>query len=139
MAMSGRVGQLIRKSTLRETAPLVLSGEDASQVPSYLNGAALYDTTLQPREIIEVLHAVERDFGRRRETESKRWQSRVIDLDLLALDETVFHEPGLTIPHPELHRRDFMLEPFAEIWPEWKHPIEKASASQLLRLLRAQS
>jgi len=135
-ALSLEIGTLIRASKLRETEPLVLSGENPLEVPRYINGAVLLDTNRSPQDIIELLHQIERRYGRRREEESKRWQSRLIDLDLLALDEMQLSESGITIPHPELHKRDFMLEPFVELWPEWIHPILKKSAADLWQELR---
>ena len=136
-ALSADVGTFLGASELRETKPLVLSGENPSDVPAYLNGAVLLESKFQPKAIIEMLHTIERRFGRRREDESKRWQSRLIDLDLLALEEIIVNENRIVIPHPELHKRDFMLEPFVDLWPDWFHPILKKKAVELLRELRS--
>ena len=81
-------------------------------------------------------YAVERELGRDRGAEKQRWQSRLIDLDLLAYDEAVIAETDLEVPHPEMHRRRFVLEPFCEIWPGWRHPTIGLTARELLGQLK---
>jgi 2-amino-4-hydroxy-6-hydroxymethyldihydropteridine diphosphokinase len=97
-------------STFRETDPV-----DYLDQPRFLNAAAALETTLAPRELLDALLEVERSLGRTRE--GPRFGPRTIDLDLLLYGDEAFDEPGLTVPHPRLHERAFVLEPLAELDP----------------------
>ncbi len=97
-------------STLRETDPVGYLDQ-----PSFLNGVAALETELPPRELLERLLDVERALGRTRE--GPRFGPRTIDLDLLLYGETEIDELGLTLPHPRMHERRFVLEPLAELDP----------------------
>ena len=101
---------VVTVSTLRETDPVGVTDQ-----PRFLNGVAALDTDLPPRELLDRLLAVERGLGRER---TERWGPRTIDLDLLLYGDEVIDEAGLTIPHPRLQERRFVLEPLAEIAPE---------------------
>lgn len=98
-------------STLRETAPVGYLDQ-----PPFLNGAAVLETELPPRELLDRLLAVERALGRVRAS-GPRLGPRPIDLDLLLYGDEVVDEPGLTVPHPRLAERRFVLEPLAELDP----------------------
>ena len=102
--------EVVAVSTFRETEPV-----DYLDQPRFLNGAAAVDTTLAPRELLDVLLAVERSLGRTRD--GPRFGPRTIDLDVLLYSGESHDEPGLTIPHPRLHERAFALEPLAELDP----------------------
>ena len=82
-----------------------------------------------PRELLDRIHAIERSMGRVR---AERWGPRTIDIDILTFGETVIEEPALTIPHPELAARDFVLRPWAEIAPEYVVPGVDATVAALL-------
>jgi 2-amino-4-hydroxy-6-hydroxymethyldihydropteridine diphosphokinase len=84
--------------------------------PRFLNGAAALETTLTARELLEVLLAVERRFGRSRDGIPAQGP-RTLDLDLLLVGETEIDEPGLSVPHPRLHERKFVLEPLSDLDP----------------------
>ena len=81
--------------------------------PEFVNAVAELDTTLEPRELLDALLAIERAAGRERNEE--RWGPRVLDLDLLLHDGRVLDEPGLSLPHPHLHRRAFVLLPLNDV------------------------
>ena len=86
-------------------------------------------TALSPHALLALLHDVERAFGRVRGAPNA---ARTLDLDLLAYDDTVLAEPdGLALPHPRMLERAFVLQPLAEIAPEWRHPVAQASAAEL--------
>lgn len=87
--------------------------------PDFVNAAALLETQLGARELLDGLLAIERDFGRQRAADgSDRWGARTLDLDLLLHGDSVIDEPGLHVPHPHLHERAFALVPLVEVWPE---------------------
>lgn len=101
---------VIAVSTLRETEPV-----GVGEQPLFLNGAAALETTLEARELLDRLLAVEQRFGRVRAPGEHG--PRTLDLDLLLYGEERIEEPGLTLPHPRLHERRFVLEPLAELDP----------------------
>jgi 2-amino-4-hydroxy-6-hydroxymethyldihydropteridine diphosphokinase len=98
--------------------------------PDFLNMAARLETTLVPEALLLRLLDVERSLGRER---TVRWGPRTIDLDLLLQEGHVIESPLLTLPHPELHNRGFVLAPLAEIAPELRHPVLGVSVCELHR------
>ena len=102
--------EVLAVSALRETDPVGFDDQ-----PPFLNGAAALETTLPPRELLQVLLDVERRLGRTRE--GPRFGPRTIDLDLLVYGDAELDEPRLTVPHPRLQERRFALEPLAELDP----------------------
>jgi 2-amino-4-hydroxy-6-hydroxymethyldihydropteridine diphosphokinase len=103
--------EVVAVSTLRETDPVGYEDQ-----PRFLNGAAELDTELSPRELLGRLLEIERRLGRVR-GQGQRFGPRTIDLDLLLVDGVILDEPGLTLPHPRLFERAFVLAPLAEIAP----------------------
>jgi 2-amino-4-hydroxy-6-hydroxymethyldihydropteridine diphosphokinase len=101
--------EVVAVSTFRETAPV---GPILDQ-PAFLNGAVAVETTLEARELLELLLEIEAAHGRTRE--GPQGGPRTLDLDLLLHGDERIDEPGLTIPHPRLHERPFVLEPLAEL------------------------
>lgn len=102
--------EVLAVSTLRDTDPVGVGDQ-----PHYLNGAAELETTLTARELLEALLALEQRFGRVRVPGEHG--PRTLDLDLLLYGDEELDEPGLTLPHPRLHERAFVLEPLAELAP----------------------
>lgn len=107
--------RVVAVSTLRETDPVGFVDQ-----PRFLNGAALLETQLGPRDVLDRLLRVESALGRTRE--GPRWGARTIDLDLLVHGSEVVDEPDLRVPHPRLAERRFVLEPLAELDPELVAP-----------------
>lgn len=116
---------VIRVSDLIETA--AVGGPEGS--PAFLNGAAEVRTTLGPEELLTRLLEIERELGRKRR---EKWGPRTIDLDLLLYGEQVIDQPGLTVPHPLMHERAFVLRPLAQIAPDVLHPTLNLTIQQLL-------
>ncbi|MDX6490783.1 MAG: 2-amino-4-hydroxy-6-hydroxymethyldihydropteridine diphosphokinase [Gaiellaceae bacterium] len=115
--LAGEEGiEVLAVSSLRETDPVGFEDQ-----PRFLNGAAELATELAPRELLERLLAIERRLGRIR-GEGPRFGPRTIDLDLLLYGEETVQESGLTLPHPRLHERRFVLEPLAELDPALEVP-----------------
>lgn len=90
--------------------------------PDYLNMVVELKTELSAQAILTKILAIEQVMGRVRE---EKWGSRIIDIDILYYNDAIINEPGLHIPHPQLHNRRFTLEPLAEIAPDFIHPVLK--------------
>lgn len=110
-------------------APTIRSAPLGPSRRRYANGAALIKTRLEPEELLDRLHGIERDFGRRRS--GQRWTARVLDLDIVLWSGGAWSSSGLIIPHPEFRRRAFVLGPAAAIAPGWRDPITGLSLCQL--------
>ena len=118
---------VVAVSGFRETDPVGVEDQ-----PRFLNGAAVLETTLGPRDLLDALLRVERALGRVRD--GTRWGPRTIDLDLLVYGDEVVDEPGLRVPHPRLHERRFVLEPLAELDPSLEIPGRGRVSDVLARL-----
>lgn len=117
--------RVVRVSRFRDTRPI---GGPPGQA-SFLNGACLLETELGPREVLDVLMAVENTLQRERQ---ERWGPRTVDLDLLLYDEQVLDTAALTVPHPRMATRRFVLEPSVEIAPDLVHPLAGCTLERLL-------
>lgn len=100
---------IVRVSSFYRTKPVGLEGQ-----PDYINAVALLQTGLSARQLLEHMQAIENSHGRIRNT---RWGPRTLDLDLLLYDSDIIKEDDLTVPHPEMHKRGFVLFPLYEIAP----------------------
>ncbi len=98
--------------------------------PDYLNGCAVLEVAQNPTELLTILQAIEIQFGRVRK---ERWAARTLDLDLLLYEDLILDSPNLTIPHPRMHERAFVLVPLAEIAPDWIEPVSGVAIAQLLQ------
>jgi 2-amino-4-hydroxy-6-hydroxymethyldihydropteridine diphosphokinase len=101
----------VRVSSFRETDPVGVTDQ-----PKFVNAVAELSTQLAPRDLLDALLAIERELGRDRSRE-QRWGPRTLDLDLLLYGAEMIDEPGLTVPHPRLADRRFVLEPLHELVP----------------------
>ena len=100
-----------------------------TEQPDFLNAVIVGESEWKPPAIINFLKTLERDLGR---VEGKRYGPRLIDLDLLAYGENIWESEGVCVPHPRLGERDFVLLPFNEVWPDWKHPRVARTAAELV-------
>ena len=117
-------------ASLYETSPV---GGPPGQ-PTYFNSALRVRTSLAPAELLAAMLTIEAALGR---TRGERWASRRIDIDLLWVDDMVCDDAGLTLPHPRLHERRFVLEPLSEIAGDWVHPRLLVTIASLTERLRA--
>ena len=118
---------VVRVSSLYDTDPVGVEDQ-----PAFLNAVVWLETTLEPRELLWQLLLIEKRMGRVR---SQRWGPRPIDLDLLFYDDRAIAEPDLTVPHPEAHRRGFVLLPLLELDPEFVHPVTGEPIKKLIKRL----
>jgi len=115
--------RLVARSSLYRSAPVGYADQ-----PDFINAVAQIETRLAPHDLLQSLLGIEQEFGRVREF---RNAPRTLDLDLLLYDDIHFHEPGLTLPHPRMHERAFVLLPLLEIDPHCVIP-GRGSASDWL-------
>jgi 2-amino-4-hydroxy-6-hydroxymethyldihydropteridine diphosphokinase len=109
------IAPVIKASSVYET-----QSWGKTDAPDYLNQVIMLQTSLSAQTILQKILNIENVLGRHRE---EKWGSRTIDIDILFYGQEVINQPGLQVPHPELHKRRFTLEPLAEIAPEMVHPL----------------
>jgi len=102
----------------------------------FANAAAILERGCEPPELLRELKALERQFGRRT---GRRWGPRVLDLDIILWSEGAWASDRLTVPHPDFRSRTFVLEPLAELAPDWRDPLGGLTVRQLLARARAPS
>jgi len=121
---------VLRCSPLFDSAPV------GPPQPRYLNAVVALDCGLPPQRLLTILQRIEQDLGRRRN--GTRWGPRPIDLDILLWEGEVVADPNLQVPHLELHKRRFALEPLVELAPDVKHPVLGVPVKDLLARLDPQ-
>jgi 2-amino-4-hydroxy-6-hydroxymethyldihydropteridine diphosphokinase len=129
-ALDGFASTGVRVSGLRTTEPV---GGPAGQ-GTFVNAVVRFESAAPPDEVLAHLQRLESHSGRSRD---QRWSARTLDLDLLAVGDTVIETPTLRLPHPRMTFRPFVLEPAAEVAPEWRHPELCMTLAELWRTLRA--
>lgn len=123
-------GIVIKKvSSMYETKPWGLEEQ-----PDFINMAVEAETGLSPEELLKTLKGVEKEMGRK---ETIKWGPRIIDLDILFYNDAIINMEHLQIPHPLLHKRDFVILPLSEIAPDKVHPVLKKNIGQIKEELHA--
>ena len=118
-----KLGDVVAVSSFYETEPVELTAQ-----PWFLNCAVMLDTEKMPRQLLTGVLEIEREMGRQR---TRNKGPRTIDIDVLLFGNSVIETRGLTIPHPALHQRRFVLEPMVEIAAEVRHPVLKSTMREL--------
>ena len=118
-----------RRSSLYETQPV---GTTAQRW--FVNCIAEIETELMPLALLHLLKRIEREMGRNPST-GRQPTARLIDIDIVAVGQLVADSPELTLPHPRLAERRFVLQPLFELAPDWRHPITRLSVSEMLSAL----
>ncbi|MCA9482879.1 MAG: 2-amino-4-hydroxy-6-hydroxymethyldihydropteridine diphosphokinase [Nitrospina sp.] len=119
----------IAVSPFYRTAPFGITDQ-----PEFINAVARLSTTLEPRALLDTLLEIEKEMGRVRK---QKWGPRLIDLDILLFGGRVIEEPGLTVPHPGIAERGFVLAPLADLAADLPHPTLKQNVKQLYDALGA--
>ncbi len=139
--LSARAGSMVSLSSELRSEPWGFGEE--SEVAGFINQAICIETQLEPEALLDVVHGVELEVGREREQEraereasGERYASRRIDIDIIFYGEQVFHSERLTIPHPLMQEREFVLLPMVEIAAQWRHAVLGKSCLELLNELR---
>ena len=122
--LSGLSDGLVKKSSVWESEPV------GPAEYTFLNSTALIETTRKPRELLRLLKEFEQKCGR--EKDPQRWGPRVLDLDIIVFGDLVIDRETLIIPHPEYHRRLFVLYPMMEIIPGWTDPVTRKGLGEMI-------
>ena len=125
-ALSLALGHYTALSSFIETAPWGFDSEN-----SFLNCAVAFETELTPLQLLDTTESIERELGRTTKSSGGIYHDRVIDIDILLYGSEIIETPRLTIPHPLMHLRDFVLEPLSEIAPHAIHPTTGKSIGQI--------
>ena len=126
-----RVGEITSLSAYYITEPWGFDSQN-----SFLNAVCKVCTSLSPSEVLSVTQAIERNLGRMKKSINGQYSDRPIDIDILLYDNLVIDTPDLSIPHPLMHKRLFVMEPLTEIDPKLIHPVLHLSMEDILRNLQ---
>lgn len=122
-----QVGPLVKCSSYIASKPWGFTSDN-----DFLNAAAIFDTTLSPLQLLRTTQEIERQMGRTAKSANAQYADRIIDIDILLYDRVQLTSAELTIPHPLMTQRDFVMRPLAEIAPRKRHPVLRKTMAQLL-------
>ncbi len=121
---------------VRESAPVYSEAWGYESEHGYMNVGAAFDTEECPVAVLRELRGIEVAMGSASHRNADgSYADRIVDIDVIAIDELEIDTPELTVPHPRMEQRDFVLAPLAELAPEWRHPVIGVTARELLERL----
>ena len=132
-ALSLALGNYTALSPFMETEPWGFDSDN-----TFLNCVVAYETSIPPTQLLNTTESIERELGRTTKSTGGIYHDRVIDIDILLYGYEIIETPRLTIPHPLMHLRDFVLEPLASIAPHAIHPTTGKSIEKLVAVLKEQ-
>ena len=124
--IASRIGQVVTQSSVLETEPWGFVSEH-----TFVNQVIIVKSMLSAEAILAETQQIEKALGRVTKSEHGNYTDRIIDIDLIDYDGQIVETVDLQLPHPQMHKRSFVLVPLCEIWPTWEHPILHKSAQEL--------
>ena len=119
-------------SSIVESEPWGFESEN-----SFMNLGVSLSSTMEPQEMLDRIHDIEQRLGSASHRDADGgYIDRLVDIDIVAIDDLVIDTPTLQVPHPHLPERDFFLKPMAQLAPDWRHPVTGLTASQMLEKLK---
>ncbi|MDL2256500.1 2-amino-4-hydroxy-6-hydroxymethyldihydropteridine diphosphokinase [Parabacteroides sp. OttesenSCG-928-G06] len=128
--LAERVGDVLALSSMYHTEPWGFESDN-----TFLNAALIQLTNLSPEELLDATRLIEIEMGRI-EKSKKGYEDRIIDIDILLYDQLIMETPRLTIPHPQMHKRLFVMRPLVEIAPALEHPVLHQTVEEIYNVLR---
>ena len=125
--IASNIGNITLKSSLYSSQALTLDSKEKQS--DYINCVICVESEKNEKEVLAELNSIEKLLGRQR---IRKWDSRVIDLDIIANGQKYFKSEALEVPHKQMHKRTFVLYPMLEIEPDWIHPVLKKSITEMV-------
>ena len=129
-----RIGKISKSSSKYETEPWGFTSPN-----KFINMAIEVETQLSPTLVSEIAHSIEDDLGRIRNKDIEGYEDRVIDIDILMIDNIISNDKGLTLPHPKMHLREFVILPLCEIAPKTLHPLLQKTIEEIKNNITTQN
>jgi 2-amino-4-hydroxy-6-hydroxymethyldihydropteridine diphosphokinase len=127
--INNQIGKVVCSSSFYQTKPWGFEAEN-----EFVNAVVISESNKEPFSIMADLLRIEEEFGRTK-SDNPGYTSRILDLDIIAIDEQLINSESLVIPHPHVSKRSFVLLPLAEVCPKWVHPLTKQGVMELIESL----
>lgn len=135
LRLSIDLGLVTARSEMVDSEPWGFKSDNA-----FINRGIAVESVEEPLSALQIIHRIEREMGSaRHRNDDGSYRDRLIDIDIMAIDDLVVNEPELQVPHRHLASRDFFLRPLAQLAPQWRHPVTGLTAAQMLAALHDNS